>query len=252
MQSVVRDLIGVRGSRASRLVPDSSTEVRQYGSGVTDGDLKDHPPRPRPVGKVDLEATWQARSRGVPVLAGAQPIERHAITRELAACLRDHGPSCGTQPTDVLLECTLVKADTCAPASRRHAASSLVVSCERSELLVKLLDLSGRRGPRTGPSMDVADIRARSHELKSTEKIRDRQIDDRLGDPQPLRDFPRSKPVEHQRQYGTLSRGEVTELLCLGGKTRKIDRHSNTVARVEYSVHDHPLDGPAPGSHVKA
>jgi hypothetical protein len=39
MKSAVCDLVGVRGSRTSRLMPDSSGDVDQYRSGVPNREL---------------------------------------------------------------------------------------------------------------------------------------------------------------------------------------------------------------------
>jgi hypothetical protein len=41
MKSAVCDLVGVRGSRTSRLMPDSSGDVNQYRSGIANRDLED-------------------------------------------------------------------------------------------------------------------------------------------------------------------------------------------------------------------
>jgi hypothetical protein len=191
-------------------------------------------------------------SRVVLVPAGTQTFKRDAVALELVASPSDRRSSREAQPTGVLLECTLVEADARAPTGRRHAASSLVVARERAELLVEPPDLSGRSGPRTDPSVDVVGARSGGRELKRTEEIRDRQLDDRLRDPQPVRDLSRSEPLEHQRQHGLLARCQVTKLLSLSGKTLDIDHHADKVATAGRSVHGPSAPGPRPGSTFRS
>lgn len=104
----------------------------------------------------DLIGVGRARASRLVADAGAAPVQRDAVSREILARSDNDVPALETQPPQCHSRTTRSSKRTLARPPVEPLASSFVVAGKRSELLVELLDLRGRRSSGACSAMDLS------------------------------------------------------------------------------------------------